>query len=404
VKRMYPPTSLIEQIASNDVLQQAYDWLCARRKAYSANNDVWDLCWRWAEVKPRLQAELLAGTYRLGVLERRAGEESVIELWSSLDALVLKATALVLHRHLKPVLSSRCYHLAGTGGAKGAVRAVANHVGKNTFVYRTDVKSYYASIHPLILNDMLTDHIKDVRVLDLLWNYIYRTVYDGGYYKDICFGICRGCPLSPLIGALYLKQLDDQIVSTGLFYVRFMDDIVIMAPTRWKLRAGIRKVNETLESLKLRRHPDKTFIGRISRGFEFLGYFFSPSGFDIARKTFVRFAERITRLYEHGVEKLRIEEYTRRWFQWVRAGLRVNGKVGLLNYLSKQCIPIQRSHQLNHHVFDTYESLGDPSLPPWSIIVMTAFLIGCQLSILKRRRAAYHNLLLHNLPGPMGQQ
>ena len=158
---------------------------------------------------------------------------------------------------------------------------------------------------------------------DLLWNYIYRTVYDGGYYKDICHGICRGCPLSPLIGTLYLKQLDDRMARTGLFYVRFMDDIVLMAPTRWKLRAAIKTVNQTLGELKLERHPEKTFIGRISRGFDFLGYAFTPARLGIAPKTFERFVERMTRLYEQGAGTVRIGEYARRWWRWVRAGLGV---------------------------------------------------------------------------------
>jgi len=41
---------------------------------------------------------------------------------------------------------------------------------------------------------------------------------------------------------------------------------VILAPTRWKLRAATRLVNETLAELKLQQHPEKTFIGRVSRG------------------------------------------------------------------------------------------------------------------------------------------
>jgi len=57
-----------------------------------------------------------------------------------------------------------------------------------------------------------------------------------------------------------------------------MDDWVILAPSRWKLRAAIRLVNETLAELKLQQHPDKTFIGRVSRGFDFLGYLFTPAG------------------------------------------------------------------------------------------------------------------------------
>ena len=54
---------------------------------------------------------------------------------------MLKATALVLARHLEPYLSPRCYHLAGRGGAKAAVRAVAENLDGNAFVFRTDVKS-----------------------------------------------------------------------------------------------------------------------------------------------------------------------------------------------------------------------------------------------------------------------
>lgn len=40
----------------------------------------------------------------------------------------------------------------------------------------------------------------------------------------------------PLMGALYLKPLDDAVVETGLFYARFMDDWLIIAPNRWKLK------------------------------------------------------------------------------------------------------------------------------------------------------------------------
>ena len=60
----------MEEIASDAVMEQAYAWLCARRKDYAANTDVWDVRWRWATLKPQLQAALRAGTYRLGVVER----------------------------------------------------------------------------------------------------------------------------------------------------------------------------------------------------------------------------------------------------------------------------------------------------------------------------------------------
>jgi RNA-directed DNA polymerase len=76
---------------------------------------------------------------------------------------------------------------------------------------------------------------------------------------DMERGIALGCPLLPVMGALHLKLLDEPMEATGLTYARFMDDWVILAPTRWKLRAAIRLVNETLAELKLA----KAFLGSV---------------------------------------------------------------------------------------------------------------------------------------------
>ena len=112
---------------------------------------------------------------------------------------------------------------------------------------------------------------------------------------------------------------------TRLFYVRFMDDILVLAPTRWTLRRAIKAVNEVLGSLRLEKHPDKTFIGRIERGFDFLGYHFSRDGLKVAKATIQRFVERAARLYEQ--ERMgagapdALGMYVRRWNGWVGGGL-----------------------------------------------------------------------------------
>jgi len=57
-------------------------------------------------------------------------------------------------------------------GARAAVRAVAANLAGNTFVFRTDVKSYYASIDHDLLFKTLRPLIPDERVLDLVWQSI----------------------------------------------------------------------------------------------------------------------------------------------------------------------------------------------------------------------------------------
>ncbi len=102
----------VEEIASDAVIDEAYAWLCERRKDYAPDADVWRLRWQWAEVKPHIQAQLRAGAYRLGEVTRFTVDGEPREVWAARDALVLKATALVLARHLEPYLSQR----GGGGG------------------------------------------------------------------------------------------------------------------------------------------------------------------------------------------------------------------------------------------------------------------------------------------------
>ncbi|MGK7901502.1 MAG: hypothetical protein AB4352_08830 [Hormoscilla sp.] len=91
--------------------------------------------------------------------------------------------------------------------------------------------------------------------------------------------------------------------------------------TRWALRRVIKATNQQLCQLKMEKHPDKTMICRVTRGFDFLGYRFSPDGLGVAPVTVERFAERAARLYEQGATASRIREYARRWLIWLRSGV-----------------------------------------------------------------------------------
>jgi hypothetical protein len=75
-------------------------------------------------------------------------------------------------------------------------------------------------------------------------------------------------------------------------------------------------------SLRLEKHPDKTFIGRIEKGFDFLGYHFSPDGLSVAEKTIGKFLARAVQLYEQEQEEPFSSPlfglYVRRWVSWVR--------------------------------------------------------------------------------------
>ena len=84
-------------------------------------------------------------------------------------------------------------------------------------------------------------------------------------------------------------------------------------------KKAVQIVNQTLNELKVEKHPDKTFIGRIAKGFDFLGYSFEPKGLSIAPKTLANFLDRITQLYEQGADHRRVGKYVRNWLRWSNA-------------------------------------------------------------------------------------
>ena len=97
---------------------------------------------------------------------------------------------------------------------------------------------------------------------------------------------------------MYLKSLDDAFANDDVFYIRYMDDILILSKTRWQNRRVVKKLNQCFNALKVEQHPDKTFIGRIDKGFDFLGYHFSRQTLTMAAITIKKHAQRLQRLYE----------------------------------------------------------------------------------------------------------
>jgi len=112
-----------------------------------------------------------------------------------------------------------------------------------------------------------------------------------------------------LFGALYLKPLDDALDRAGCHFVRYMDDILILAPSRWRLRRAVRQLNQVLNRLGLDKHPDKTWIGPIDRGFDFLGYHHTRAGARPAHDSVQRYRDRLARLYDQGADERRIGRY-----------------------------------------------------------------------------------------------
>ena len=87
----------------------------------------------------------------------------------------------------------------------------------------------------------------------------------------------------------------------------------------------VRTVNQHFNQLKVEQAPDKSFIGRIEKGFDFLGYRFGLPALGGAKKMITNAVNKVRQLYEQKLAAPKraamLDDYITRWLRWVVAGL-----------------------------------------------------------------------------------
>ncbi|HGA2976087.1 TPA: reverse transcriptase domain-containing protein [Klebsiella aerogenes] len=348
-------------------MRQAWTWLCEQRQNAPADADVWHLRLQQMNNEAwltELMQEVLRGDYRLSPMQLcgRGGDRKAI--WGAKDALVLKWVALSLSGILP--LHGSCEHVKGHGGGKRSVsklhdfltRVVGGHYSLSgqrdiaqkktpdntdpeqsvddelrefSWVCRTDIRGYYRNINKQKLMDQVRQHVASPMLLDLVKQYVNYSVEDGGTFHTPEGGISRGCSLSPLIGAFHLYEMDVYFsTQPGIYYARYMDDVIILAKSRWSLRRHTKRLKQWFSTFDFEAHPEKTFIGRTRKGFDWMGAWLTHRGVtDIAPRAKANHRERVRRLYErlryipvwkrkHEAAQVnsRVSKYRKRWKIW----------------------------------------------------------------------------------------
>lgn len=308
----------------------AWQWLCRQRAHAPPQADIWHLRYHWSAISAAFWQQVERGLYRLRPMRvyRRAGRSWV--QWDAPDALVLKwislriAEKLPVHRH--------CMHVRGRGARQSVTQvAEALTTGGHGFVYRTDIRGYYRHIRKAQVMHIVEHYVADQILRDLIQQYVYYSVEEGGEFYSPEHGICRGCALSPLIGAALLYHVDNCFTARpGIFYTRYMDDFLFFTRTRHQLRACIKALYTFFDDGGFERHPDKTQTGRTGAGFDWLGIWFGSEGPAIAPRAEENHRVRRGQLYERarrqGLSEAeaerRVQAYEARWNTWAQGMLK----------------------------------------------------------------------------------
>lgn len=112
-------------------------------------------------------------------------------------------------------------------------------------------------------------------VVDILRAFLNAGVMENGVKSTSEEGLPQGGPLSPILSNVLLDELDRELESRGLRFVRFADDCNVYVKTE---RAGLRVMqsitNFLAKRLRLKVNQEKSAVGKPSRR-KFLGFSFT---------------------------------------------------------------------------------------------------------------------------------
>ena len=148
---------------------------------------------------------------------------------------------------------------------QGYMRDMRQRQGKY-YIVKMDISKYFYNIDRDVLFKILKRVITNPQLLDLLHTIIFS--------DEARVGIPIGNYTSQYFANIYLNELDQYCKhNLGVkYYVRYMDDFILLAPNKRKARRWYREIQRYAESyLHLKLNPKSCFYPS-SHGLDFVGY------------------------------------------------------------------------------------------------------------------------------------
>ena len=183
------------------------------------------------------------------------------------------------------------------------------------YVLKADIKHYFDTIDHEVLINILRKKIRDEDLIELVRIILHK------FYSPIKGkGLHLGNYTSQFFANIYLNNLDYFVKHRlkAKYYIRYVDDFVILHKDKKVLFEFKDKIEKYLISLKLELHRDKSEIHALRNGITFLGYriFYHHK---LLRKRNIRyFKNKLNNkleLYRQGlIDKEHLESFLCGWF------------------------------------------------------------------------------------------
>jgi retron-type reverse transcriptase len=266
----------------------------------------------------QLQRELGDGSYQPGAYRQFWIVEKKPRLISAApyrDRVVHHALCRVLEPLWEPRFIYDSYACRVGKGTHAAADRVQHFLRSARWVLKLDLRKYFPSVDHRILLDRLGRHVRDEKVLHLAARIVETSPpqepADWHFPGDDLFtpvqrprGLPIGNQTSQFFANVHLDPLDHFIKEElgCRRYVRYVDDLVLMAWDRFTVERWRDEVVDYLATLRLRPHPRKTQVFPVRQGVNFVGYRIFATHKRVAKDNVHRARRRLRRLAEQYAE------------------------------------------------------------------------------------------------------
>lgn len=269
----------IEEIISEDAL---YESMIKCAKGVRWKGTVAYYMHNWPDEIGRLSKQLHDGTYK----ERRAKFFTITEP-KRREIMSIHFRDRIYQRSLNDVAiypqttksfiadNFACQKGKGTDAARDRLKEFLHRFyrmyGTGGYVLKIDIKGYYPNMRHDFAEAMLSQYIDD-ETNQLAQKVLAHLPGDIGYNP--------GSQIVQIVGITALDKIDHYIKERlGIrFYVRYMDDFILIHHDKEYLEHCMQEIRNLLEKQGMETHPKKTYIQRINDPILFLGFVYRLTG------------------------------------------------------------------------------------------------------------------------------
>jgi len=326
---------LLEQILSRDNLNRAYKQVKRNKGAGGIDGmEVDELLPFLKENKKELVQSLRDGKYRPKPVRRveipkENGKTRKLGIPTVVDRLIQQAICQILTPIFEEQFSDNSFGFRPKRSAHNALRRCQTNITEGyRYVVDMDLEKYFDTVNQSKLIQILSETIKDGRVISLIHKFLRAGVMVGGMFEDSPEGVPQGGPLSPLLGNIMLNECDHELERRGHRFIRYADDLMIFCKSK---KAASRTLKHILpyieEKLLLRVNREKTQTAYVSK-VEYLGYSFyickGEGRLRIPPKSIQKLKDKIREVTGRnngmGIEarKIRLSQVVRGWMNYFK--------------------------------------------------------------------------------------